>query len=345
MKKDIFKKVVVLSSCVLLLAGCGKTKVIPKLENGEDAVATLNDGTKIGINELYNKMKEAYGLETIINMIDKNILEKEYSGDLEAAKEYAENTMASLKESYGDDLLSAIKYYTSFNTLEEYQDYVYLSYLQNKAVEDYAKNEITEKDINKYYKDEIKPDIKVSHILFTVDYADNATDDEKTQAKNDAKAKAEDVLNILKSTSKNDIASKFSELAKEKSQDNSTKDDGGNLGFINKDTLSDSYQELVDAAYKLKDGEYSSTIVETELGYHIVYRTETKEKASLEEVKDSIIENLTTNYISEHNDASIKAMQNIRKKYGLELTDEELANNYKTYIQNALLSAQENSNK
>ena len=250
--------------------------------------------------------------------------------------------MSQLETSYGDKLLSAIQTYTGYQTLDEYKDYVYLSYLQNKAAEDYAKDNISEKDIKKYYNDEIKPDIKVSHILISVNYASDASDDDKTKAKNEAKAKAQEALDKLKAADKSKIADTFSELAKEYSNDDSSKDDGGSLGFINTDTLGSNYNNLVTEAYKLKDGEYSSNIVETELGYHLVYRTETKEKAKLEDVRDKIIDSLVSDYLSKNQEAYIKSMQAVRKEYGMNIIDDDLNTNYTNYIQNSLLKIQEN---
>ena len=295
-----------------------------------------------GAKTIYNQMKDKYGTEVILNMIDKMILEKKYADSTEEAHKNADSVMSQLETSYGDKLLSAIQTYTGYQTLDEYKDYVYLSYLQNKAAEDYAKDNIGEKDIKKYYNDEIKPDIKVSHILISVNYASDASDDDKTKAKNEAKAKAQEALDKLKAADKSKIADTFSELAKEYSNDDSSKDDGGSLGFINTDTLGSNYNNLVTEAYKLKDGEYSSNIVETELGYHLVYRTETKEKAKLEDVRDKIIDALVSDYLSKNQEAYIKSMQAVRKEYGMNIIDDDLNTNYTNYIQNSLLKIQEN---
>lgn len=341
MNKKIQKVVALSLASMTLLSGCG-AKTIPTLENGDQAVVTFDENAKISVTDFYNQMKDKYGTEVILNMIDKMILEKKYADSTEEAHKNADSVMSQLESSYGDKLLSAIQTYTGYQTLDEYKDYVYLSYLQNKAAEDYAKDNIGEKDIKKYYNDEIKPDIKVSHILISVNYASDASDDDKTKAKNEAKAKAQEALDKLKAADKSKIADTFSELAKEYSNDDSSKNDGGSLGFINTDTLGSNYNNLVTEAYKLKDGEYSSNIVETELGYHLVYRTETKEKAKLEDVRDKIIDSLVSDYLSKNQEAYIKSMQAVRKEYGMNIIDDDLNTNYTNYIQNSLLKIQEN---
>ena len=201
MNKKIQKVVALSLASMTLLSGCG-AKTIPTLENGDQAVVTFNEDAKISVTDFYNQMKDKYGTEVILNMIDKMILEKKYADSTEEAHKNADSVMSQLETSYGDKLLSAIQTYTGYQTLDEYKDYVYLSYLQNKAAEDYAKDNIGEKDIKKYYNDEIKPDIKVSHILISVNYASDASDDDKTKAKNEAKAKAQEALDKLKAADK-----------------------------------------------------------------------------------------------------------------------------------------------
>ena len=343
MKKKIQKVVALSLASMTLLSGCGK-KTIPTLENGDQAIVTFKDDVKISINDFYSELKNKYGTEVILNMIDKTILEKKYSDYVDEAKKSTESIMSQLESQFGDKLLAAIQSYTGYQTIDEYKNYVYLSNLQNKAAEDYAKNNISEKEIKKYYNDEIKPDIKVSHILISVNYAKDASDEDKTKDKNEAKAKAQEALDKLKAADKSKIADTFSELAKEYSNDDSSKNEGGNLGFINTDTLGSNYDKLVAEAYKLKDGEYSSNIVETELGYHLVYRTETKEKASLDDVRDKIIDALVSDYLSKNQEAYIKSMQAVRKEYGMDIVDDDLNTNYTNYIQNSLLKIQESKN-
>lgn len=328
------KKIIVLALIVTLLSGCGGK--IPTLSNGDEAVVTLKDGSMISVQELYDSVKDDYALTALVNLVDKKILEEVYKDQLEEAEENADSTMTQLESYYGDNLLSIIQQQTGYQSLDAYRNYVYIAYLRNLAIEDYSKDQVTEKQIKKYYEDEIVGDIKVSHILITPEVTDDMTDEEKEEAEKEAKEKAEALIDELNKTDEKEIADKFAELAKEQSQDETTKDNGGSLGFINKNTLSDDYAELVDAAYKLKDGKYSTKVVTTELGYHIVLRTESKEKASLEEVKDQILEELGAEYLSKNQVAAVEALREIRKENGFEIVDSELKSQYATYIQNEI---------
>lgn len=328
------KKIVVLALIVTLLcSGCGSK--IPTLSNGDEAVVTLKDGSMISVNELYSAIKDDYALDSLVTLVDKKILEDKYADKIDSANEYADNIMNQYEQMYGDKFLSLVQQ-SGFQTLEAFRDYVYITNLRNVAIDEYSKAQISDKEINKYYKDEIVGDIKVSHILISPKKTDSMTDEEKTAAENEAKEKVEAIIAELKKTNKNEVADKFAELAKEQSEDETSKDNGGSLGFINKNTLSSSYAELVDAAYKLKDGEYSTKVITTEIGYHVVLRLETKEKASLEDVKEDILVSLGAEYLKNNQVANVKALQEVRKEYDLEIIDSELKSQYATYIQNQI---------
>lgn len=326
------KKVIILGLCTLMVCGCGKT--IPTLENGEEAVVTFENGDKISVQDLYNDLKSNYALESLINLVDKKILEDKYKDNIDSANEYADSTMKSLEENYGDDLLTAIQSYTSYSTIEGYRSYVYVSYLQNLAVEDYAKNQVTDKEIEEYYDKNIYGDVLVDHILVTANVKDDATDEEKTKAEDEAKEKINTIIAKLKESE--NVKETFTDLAKEYSEDESTKEDGGSLGYINDGTLSDSYDEILKNAFQLKDGEFSTEVITTELGYHVIYREASKEKAALDDVKDSIKETLANNKMSEDATISTKAMQDLRNSYGLDIVDSEIKSQYAKYIQTAL---------
>lgn len=334
------KKIIVLGLCTLMVCSCGKT--IPKLENGSDAMVTFENGEKISVEDLYNDLKNNYALESLINLVDKKILEDKYKDSLSSAEEYATSTMKSLEENYGENLLAAIQTYTSYSTVEAYRNYVYISYLQNQAIEDYAKNQITEKEMKNYYDKNVYGDVLVNHILVTPKVKDDATTEEKENAENEAKETINTIIAKLKESENKKET--FSNLAKEYSEDTSTKEDGGSLGYINEGTLSSSYDEILKSAFQLKDGEFSTEVITTELGYHVIYREASKEKAAFEDVQDSIRETLGKEALSKDSTLSIKAMQELRKEYGMEIIDSEVQNQYAKYIQNALSQANSSTN-
>ena len=328
------KKIIVLALCVLMISGCESK--IPKLSNGDEAIVTLKDDKMISVDELYAELKEDYALEALINMIDKKILEEKYADKVKSVEDDTESTMTQLEATYGDQLLTMIQQYTGYPTIEAYKNAYYLSQLKNFEINEYAKNQIAEKDIEKYYEKEIVGDIKVSHILITAKVTDEMTDDEKANAEKEATEKIESLITELNKTDSKDVATKFAELAKEHSQDESTKENGGSLGFINTDTLGEKYDELVKEAYKLKDGKYTTKVITTELGYHVVLRVESKEKAKLDEIKDTIIEKLAEKYLTENPVANVKALQEMRKEMDVTIVDSDLQERYANYIQNQL---------
>lgn len=331
------KKIVALALCVLLISGCGKK--IPTLSNGDEVVVSVKNG-KISANTLYEQIKNDYALQSMLYLVDAQILEEKYNDKVEEAKEYTDANLEQLKTYYGEDsLLQVIQYYTGYQSIEAYNQSTYINYLRNLAVEDYAKDKISKKEIEKYYKDNIVGDIKVSHILITPKTTDSMSQEEKTKAENEAKAKAEEVIKKLNNAK--DKEATFVELAKEYSDDATTKETGGSLGYINKGTLGTSYAELEDAAYKLKDGEYSKKVLTTELGYEIIIRLDSKDKASLDDVKDSILETLSAEYIQNNPEAQIKALQELRKDYKIDIIDSELKEQYANYIQTQLKQAEE----
>jgi len=80
-----------------------------------------------------------------------------------------------------------------------------------------------------------------------------------------AKERAEDILNeVLKNKSN------FSSLAKKYSEDEISKEKGGDLGWFKKGEMVPEFEKVVE---KLKEGEIAKTLIKTEFGYHIIKKT------------------------------------------------------------------------
>ena len=336
------KKVLILGVCSLLLCGCGK---IPTLSNGDEAVVTFKDGDMISANDFYEEIKNSFGLDTLLNMIDKYIFEAEFPDEMENGEAYAEAAIDQLRTNYEteEELLQALQYY-GYQTVEAYQNFVYISYMQNVAIEAYVRNNITEEELQDYYDNDVYPDMTISHILITPDVTDDMSDEEKEEAENTAKEQIENIIDELNEAKDNgeDIESTFAKLAKEYSEDDDTKDDGGNLGEINIGSLDSNYDELIKAANSLKDGEYSTEVITTELGYHVILKTATGEKASYDDSVDSMKDAITEDKLNNDQSLMVDAIRYYRELYELDIVDSELDNQYSIYMNN-LINTYENT--
>lgn len=332
MKRNL-KVISLLLIGVLLITGCGK---VPQLKNGEDAVVSFKDNELISVDELYNILKENYALEALVTMADTHILETEFAEYKEQAEEKASNYVAQMIESYGgeEQFLTAIQQNTSFSTIDAYIDYIYISDLQSHAAFEFTKTIVTDKQVKKHYKDKINEDMELSHILIVPDVSSSAEEEEIKKAEEKAVKQINDIIKTLnKEKSDKNIKKKFEELVKKYSDDDSTKDQGGSLGRINNyDSFTEAYDELITKAYKLKDGKYTTELVTTELGYHVVLKTKTYEKTPLEELKEKIIDILAEDFLMADPSLSLKALKHYRKEYKMDIIDKNLNKQYKKYL-------------
>ena len=332
MKKKIIMALVILG----FATGCGK---VPVMKDGDQAVVTFEkEDLNISTTNLYEKIKVNYALSNLIDMVDTKIFSEKYADKTSEAEKSAESQFEQIKTYYVDDngkydessLLNALNSYYGISSIKDFKEMLKLSYYRDLAVDDYAKESITDKEIEKYYEEKTVGDISCSHILISPKTTDSMTDDEKKKAEEEALNKAKEVIKKL-----NDGAD-FAELAKEYSDDSSNASKGGDLGYFN---TGDMVEEFETAAQKLKLNEYTKDPVKTKFGYHIILKTGEKEKPSLDDSKESIIEKLASEKIDSDKTLSINALVELRKSYGMTIEDSELKSQYEKYISNQLLNA------
>ena len=315
---------------ILLLTGCGEN---PKLKTGEDVLVSFEkEEFNISVEELYDKLKEEYGVNYLIEIIDDKILNSIYETD-EVANKFVSNQVESMELYYGgaEKFLETLQSY-GYQTVEEFKEYILLSYKRDLAVKEYVKENIKESDINKYYEDKIFGDITASHILIKVDTNSSMTDDEKREVEEKAQEKINEVLKKLEE------GSNFNELAKEYSEDTASAVNGGRLDAFNN---GDMVEEFEKAAKNLEVGKYTTTAVLTEYGYHIIYKEAEKEKPKLEDVKETIINNLTDEELKNDTKLQCKALIELRKEYGIVINDEDLNTYYENAVNNWLYSKED----
>lgn len=307
----------------LLLAGCGNTTT---LKDGEQVVASM-DGHEITAEDLYEQMKSQGGDDVLTNMIDEYILNKEYETD-EDATTYAESQLSSYKssyESYGQDFDEALRN-AGYSGEDDFKDSLIIEYKKTLATEDFVAGELTDSEIEDYYNDNIFGDIEAKHILISPNTSDDMTDEEKTKAEEEALKEAEDLIKQL------DDGADFEELAKENSDDAGTASNGGALTV----TYGAVVDEFWDAAVALKDGEYTSEPVESDYGYHIIYRESQKEKPSLDDVREDVIDDLVAEKMDADSTLQTQALVALREKYNLDIKDSLLKDDYDEAINSAL---------
>lgn len=335
------KKLLICLAVLGLTSGCGKVSTLP---NGDDALVSFSN-TNLGISagDLYSEVKGT-ALSKLIDMIDTKILLDKYPDKSSDADKYVNEQYDLIKTNFKDDkgkfdeesLKEQIYAYYGITDIDKFKDIIRLNYYRTEAVNDYAKKSVTDKQIQKYYDENVYGDISCKHILITPAVTDNMSDEDKTKADKEALQKAKDIIKKLKN------GESFDDLAKEYSDDTSNKDKGGDLGYFN---TGDMLEEFEKAAFALKKGKYTTTPVKTKYGYHIILKTDEKEKPSLEDKKEEIISTLASEAKSNDTALSINALVELRKEYGMNIEDDEMSKLYSTYISNSLLSAKSNSSK
>lgn len=317
------QKVLIISLCGLLVlsTGCGH-KV--ELQDGKEVIASI-DGKSFTAEDLFNDLKKQYGTNTLINMIDDFIADKEIE-DTDEASEYAKAQVAQMKyqyETYGykfDEVLAQYGYESEEDLIEVYTK----SYKKEQVVKKYLKNnKVTDEEVQKYYNEEIYGDYNAKHILIKSNATDDMTDDEKTSAEESAKAKAEEVIQKLNN------GTDWSTLVKEYSEDTGSVDSDG---LIENFTKGDVVDEFFNAVKDLKDGQYTTTPVKSTYGYHVILRISSTDKPSLEDKKDEILDTLVENYLSNDDALYDNTWEEIRKSYNLDIKDSIIKKNYETIV-------------
>ncbi len=290
-----------------------------------DRIATLKDGTQpvaeidnytVTADDLYEDMKELYSISSLLDKIDNKILEKKYheTDDMnDEIKETAENYYKAYKQYYQADKEKFLSN-NGFSSEKAFLEYLKLQYRRNTYAKDYIKTLISDKDVEKYYNDNVYGDINTKHILVKVD--SSASDKDKKAAEDLAK----EIISKL-----NDGKS-FDEV-KDEYKDKITYEELGYKSY--NANLESAY---MDAMQKLDNNSYSKEPVKTSYGYHVIYRIDQKDKPTLDDVKDEIIDSLVSEKKSEDKNISYIALDKMREEAGLKFSDTVLEKKYNTYM-------------
>jgi peptidyl-prolyl cis-trans isomerase C len=152
--------------------------------------------------------------------------------------------------------------------------------LSQAAAEQFIETvQVTDEDLKKEYDERVGPmktaEYKAKHILVETEQA------------------AKDIIAKLAK------GEKFDALAKKFSKDPGSKDKGGDLGWFSPQQMVAPFSEAVIA---LKNGETTQTPVQSQFGWHVIQREESREQAPppFDAVKDQLKNMVQTKKLQEH---------------------------------------------
>ena len=220
-----------------------------------NVVASVN-GEKITKDELYQLLLKQAGQQGLNLLIAQRIV------DLEAKKQKITISDAEIKEALEE-------YYDHYGGEETFTQIIEMS---GTSLAEVKKNLVSTMKIKKL----LEPRIKVTEEEVKAFFEENKEDfaqEEQVKARHILVATEKEAQEIKDKLAKGED---FAALAKEYSTDDSTKNNGGQLGFFNR---GDMVPEFEKAAFALAVGEISAP-VKTEYGYHLIKVEEKKEAAA-----------------------------------------------------------------
>ncbi|MFB9769996.1 peptidylprolyl isomerase PrsA [Lactiplantibacillus modestisalitolerans] len=241
------------------LAGCGSKTV------------ASTSGGKITESQYYSSMKgTSSGKQVLQQMILNKVLEKDYGSKV--SSKTVDKQYKTYKSQYGSSFSTVLT--QNGLTAKSFKEQLRSNLLLREAVKDKVK--ITDKTLKKQWKS-YEPKVTVQHILVS---------------KED---KANEVLDALK---KDSSQANFTKLAKKYSSDTTTKNDGGKLAAF--DNTNTSYSsKFLSAAFKLKNGEYTTSAVKTSNGYEIIRMIKNPGKGKMSDHTKDLKEQIWDNDMSD----------------------------------------------
>lgn len=324
------KKLIIGISCLLIISlfatGC-KQEI--EVKDGSKVAVSVKGG-KITATDYYQKIKEQ-NISLLVDMIDRELFEEKYP-TTEEEDTKIESQISQLKENYSDEetLNAILTQYFGVNNEKELEDMLRLEYKRNEAVQDFISENLKDNEIEKYYNEKIHGEVKASHILIIPSVSDDAEEDEINEAEKEAKKTAEEVISKLKK------GEDFAKLAKKYSKEEATASKGGDLGYFELDEMVDEFSEAVK---ELNVNEYTKKPIKTRYGYHIILKTDEKEKPELKDVKKDIKEKITLQKLDSDPTLYYQTLIDIRKENNIKWNDSVLEKKYNELMDKLLETA------
>lgn len=233
------------------------------------------DGEKITNEELFQTMKEDYGVGVLDGIIADRLVQKEAKKKkVEVKDEDIQKELDTIIAQYGSEDALVVELEKQGSSLDSLKEDI-ISYLQMTELVK-QEVEVTDEEIATAYEESKEglatpAQIRASHILV------------------EEEAKAKEVMAKLKD------GAKFEDLAKEYSVDSANAEAGGDLGYFGE---GDMVAEFEKVAMAMKVDE-APQMAKSEFGYHIIKVTDKQEakNPTLEESKEELKESLLTSKV------------------------------------------------
>lgn len=270
--------------------------------------------------ELTENEEELKTLE--VNIIDSLIV-------IKLLEKYAEENKITVSSQEVDERMQTV--ISSYASEEDFEDNlknigIDRSFLEGELKSQILREEIynkvtadvmvTDQEVKQYYNDNkedflVPAQIKASHILSLFPWMKEGS--EETEEGRD-----ETLDKIKMVEDKLENGEDFEELARQYSDDQSTAENGGDLGYVSEGQMVEEFDK---ALFSLDEGE-TSKIVETVYGFHIIKAFDRKEEyyQDFEEVKDNIkVYLLDLHKLKEYNDFIFLLIEEVDIKYFVDI--------------------------
>ena len=300
MKKSVvFILILITSISILLYTGCSKTLArVDGIEIKQKEVDIYmnfvnNQGQGGELAESEEELKTLEG-----NIIDSLIV-------IKLLEKYAEeNNITVSSQEVDEQVESVISTYDSEKDFESalktmgidrgfLGDYLKSQIISNRIYEEVTVDvEVTDQEVKQYYDDNkeaflVPAQVKASHILALFPWIEDGS--EETEEGRD-----ETLDKIKMVEDKLENGEDFEELARQYSDDQSTAENGGDLGYVSEGQMVEEFDK---ALFSLDEGE-TSKIVETVYGFHIIKAFDRKEEyyQDFEEIEEDLKTYLLDSY-------------------------------------------------
>ncbi len=282
-----------------------KDNLPSKSVNGKDVVVSADD-YNVTADDLYDQLYKTYGKNKLFMSFYKAVIDAniETTDELQAEIDSTVSQTVSYYTNYygyGISYLNQIaQYYYGYNDFTDYVTY------QLKAEDLYAK--YIEEHASEFVTDEFistnNPHV-VSYCLIKMSDPANPTEDDLQRLEKAKKAYAEEYS-----------ADTFADFAKAYSEDSSTADAGGKLGYV--DVNSSLVDAFKNAALALNSGEVTDWIYDENYGYFLIKCDST----SYEDYKDDA--NFLSTVLTSNDNLSNTIVWNYAKNANVTFADESV---------------------